>query len=1383
MEGLGVAANVIAVVDLSVKVIAWLSEYAQDVKNSKPERARLLQAATQLNSVSQHVQQLLQSPRGAKLHASRKLAQAMGDGKAQLFWLEGLLSNRGRFSSLMWSFQKKKVEEAILDLERCTGIVHNVLQVDVAMEVDRQRIAIDRLPFADGASFDSRAEQHNPTCLQNTRVELLNHINNWIYDPNGKTIFWLNGMAGTGKSTISRTIARSLASHGLLGANFFFKRGETDRGNLAKLFTTIARQLALSQPALGPKIKERFDSDPTIVGKAAQVQFKTLILDAFSACAHLFRDGTPLVIVIDALDECERDEDIKLIINLFSQTRDVQRPRLRVFVTSRPELPVRLGFSAVEGRWQDCILHEIPRRVVERDISLFLQYQLSEIRTGWNSSVTKNRQLPPNWPKPTEIQSLTESAVPLFIFAATICRFINDRKHGSPARQLEKVLQHQNRRGASKMHIIYSPVLSQQLADASADERQHIIEEFRRVVGAIVTLASPLSTITLSRLIDIPQSTIDDRLDMLHSVLSIPKSPNAPVRTLHLSFRDYLVDTATRAQNPFWIDEKAVSRNLARRSFGLMRDHLKPDICSVQNPGTRRSDMDRKLIDERLPGVVQYACLHWVYHQELAGLEEEDIMLVYDFLTHHFLVWIEALTLIDRAWQVSQLITNLQTALNAQRLSEFLADAMRFLVSNATGINLAPLQVYSSALVFAPKNSPIRQAFRSQIPPWITLVPSVEPDWDTCLRVLEGHQVPVNAVAFSLDSSILVSASLDRAVRVWNWDTGECIYELKGTRAPICATALSPDAEVVAAAAINGIIRIWSLATGACVHELMADNGEISSMAFSADSRFLSAVSSDMAIYSWSRDTGACVQELMPPGGMVRTVEVAAFSPDSETIATGSVKKVQIWSSATGRCLSTFDNLASDVKRLVFSPDSKFVALALLNSTIQIWSLSENACVNILQGHSGLINSILFSPDGAVLASFSMDQTIRIWDWKRSVDEPHHPFGTIHQIKFSPDNTMIATVSIDDMLRIWNANTGECLHEFSTMEYDKTKLSIVFSDDSSLVGLGQSDKTSSIWSTRTGDCEWQFEDALGSIRLALSPDSRSIVTGLNGYGEIRVWNRRGMNFEVQDVFPTTGYEILHLALSPCSKFMAASIRPTHYLDSAAGKFQLWNLQTKKLIVDQNSTSGTRELNFGKVWFSVDGALAATDLEGNLCIWRLPEGRFISKLGEETNSTLAKVPFAAFSEKGPYVATATSYAATLDSRLPVPWAQIWNWQTEERLFKVMDLTHAIHQLSFLPGDRGLLTSVGECSLPSDVHGLIPHRSHQVIHFRQELRVDVRTCWVKWRDHDILKLPTDCRDCQYSVLGYTLAIGCKAGRVIIIRFDRRMLERLRILIQTE
>lgn len=78
------------------------------------------------------------------------------------------------------------------------------------------------------ASYDSRAEEHNPTCLQDTRVELLQQIAEWAHDPGAEAVFWLNGMAGTGKSTISRTVAHAFAGAGHLGASFFFKRGEAD---------------------------------------------------------------------------------------------------------------------------------------------------------------------------------------------------------------------------------------------------------------------------------------------------------------------------------------------------------------------------------------------------------------------------------------------------------------------------------------------------------------------------------------------------------------------------------------------------------------------------------------------------------------------------------------------------------------------------------------------------------------------------------------------------------------------------------------------------------------------------------------------------------------------------------------------------------------------------------------------------------------------------------------------------------------------------------------------------------------------------------------------------------------------------------------------------
>jgi hypothetical protein len=70
------------------------------------------------------------------------------------------------------------------------------------------------LPIANGASFDSHIKEHNLRCIPNTRIELLRYIREWVKDRNGTPIFWLSGMAGTGKSTIARTVAQSFADQG-----------------------------------------------------------------------------------------------------------------------------------------------------------------------------------------------------------------------------------------------------------------------------------------------------------------------------------------------------------------------------------------------------------------------------------------------------------------------------------------------------------------------------------------------------------------------------------------------------------------------------------------------------------------------------------------------------------------------------------------------------------------------------------------------------------------------------------------------------------------------------------------------------------------------------------------------------------------------------------------------------------------------------------------------------------------------------------------------------------------------------------------------------------------------------------------------------------------
>jgi hypothetical protein len=119
-----------------------------------------------------------------------------------------------------------------------------------------QKIDLAKLPVAKGASFDSHMEEHNAKCLPNTRVEMLRQIMEWAKDREGKPIFWLIGMAGTGKSTIARTVAQSFADNGQLGASFFCKKGEGDRGNATQLFTTIAKDLTAHMPWMGPGISK-----------------------------------------------------------------------------------------------------------------------------------------------------------------------------------------------------------------------------------------------------------------------------------------------------------------------------------------------------------------------------------------------------------------------------------------------------------------------------------------------------------------------------------------------------------------------------------------------------------------------------------------------------------------------------------------------------------------------------------------------------------------------------------------------------------------------------------------------------------------------------------------------------------------------------------------------------------------------------------------------------------------------------------------------------------------------------------------------------------------------------------------------------------------------
>src|ERR1700739_2440880 len=132
-------------------------------------------------------------------------------------------------------------------------------------------------------------------------------------------------------------------------------------------------------------------------------------------------------------------------------------------------------------------------------------------------------------------------------------------------------------------------------------------------------------------------------------------------------------------------------------------------------------------------------------------------------------------------------------------LSLFLSDARRFILQNRSIIDYAPLQLYSSAIVFAPKESVIRNTFEQPIP-WISQLPKVPQAWSLELQKLEGHSGGGKAVAFSHDGPLLASPSWDKTVRLWTPATGEQLQQLEGHSSGVNAVAFSHDGQLLASA-------------------------------------------------------------------------------------------------------------------------------------------------------------------------------------------------------------------------------------------------------------------------------------------------------------------------------------------------------------------------------------------------------------------------------------------------------------------------------------------------------------------------------------------------------------------------------------------------------
>ncbi|OCK84086.1 hypothetical protein K432DRAFT_463270 [Lepidopterella palustris CBS 459.81] len=150
------------------------------------------------------------------------------------------------------------------------------------------------------------------------------------------------------------------------------------------------------------------------------------------------------------------------------QVQRCQRHNLRIFVRSRPELRIRLGFMKIgSDTYKNIALHDIPEHIVDHGLRVVLAFELEQIR--------EERSIQPPWPTQDELVALISVTRPLFIHAATVCRFVSDRRLGNPRDLLEEILKSGASSSISKLKAAYSPVLHQLIANLDKEQRDIVI--------------------------------------------------------------------------------------------------------------------------------------------------------------------------------------------------------------------------------------------------------------------------------------------------------------------------------------------------------------------------------------------------------------------------------------------------------------------------------------------------------------------------------------------------------------------------------------------------------------------------------------------------------------------------------------------------------------------------------------------------------------------------------------------------------------------------------------------------------------------------------------------------------------------------------------------
>jgi hypothetical protein len=368
--------------------------------------------------------------------------------------------------------------------------------------------------------------------------------------------------------------------------------------------------------------------------KHPREQLEVLILKPLRNIVKLRHQ--PVVIVVDALDECE-DQDAMVVLALLTKLVE-ELPSFRVVLTTRPHpsLPTDLGVHKVFR------LQDIDEKIVDGDIQLYLQHSLSR-----KEVLKRLPHLSEHWSaSDEEISYLVRATGRLFIVAATAVRFILDTTIYDPKSRMHAL------KAVGRIsldgNIKFYPVILRHAVPLNCEAE--VAERFRTVVGTILAIQVPLPISALKHL-SRPWSTsaINAVITHLQSVIMVNKSTP---QIFHKSLFDFLTN-ADHCADDLFIDLRVHHTRIATRCFRIMNKNLKRNILDLGDPacfmdnaeGLAAQGISEDQLHGKIPAELRYACTYWMNHLEGADTGDKDLVKECErFANKHLLHWLETLS-------------------------------------------------------------------------------------------------------------------------------------------------------------------------------------------------------------------------------------------------------------------------------------------------------------------------------------------------------------------------------------------------------------------------------------------------------------------------------------------------------------------------------------------------------------------------------------------------------------------------------------------------------------------------------------------------------------------------------------------------------------------